>query len=190
MIAKIILFLSVFAIFLAPLESCAEAISLELQPTALTYIYPETGKLDDYTGLRILMKFNIPDSVSTSNIISFDLILNGQFRIEDQDTTMWLTISPLTSDWQIGTVNWINPWSVAGGDFDTLNTATYFLNPVDEDPYRIDLKRVYDAQNEVNASNYGFIIIPHRLNGMAPRLITDLEFLRTQPSLSITFEKP
>jgi hypothetical protein len=190
MTTKIILFLSGLAMFLVPLESCAEALSIELSPSALTYIYPENGKLDDYSGLRILVKFDIPDSVRASDIINFNLVLNGQFQVEDQDTTIWLTISPLASEWQVGTVGWDNPWFIPGGDFDSLNTANYFLNPPEPGPYTIDLKRVFAAEIEGDTPDYGFIIIPYRLNGMASRLIGNLDFLRSQPVLRIQFEKP
>jgi hypothetical protein len=184
--SKLISRVTVLALLLVPGLVKGSEDTLVLQPSSITFIRPE--RMDDYKGLRILAKFEIPDSILSSRIITANLAFDADLPVEDADTTLWLTLAPITTDWDEQNVGWDTPWTNPGGDFDTLETVSFFLNPTESGTHLMDIKKILRHMQKENLPNNGFIFIPGRLNGKAMRSLRDLQFLRAPLELRIVYE--
>ena len=184
--SKLILRVAAIALLILPCAANGSPDTLVFQPSSITFIMPE--RVDDYKGLRVLARFDIPDSILSSRIITANLMLDADLPVENIDTTLWLSIASITTDWDDQNVGWNTPWTNPGGDFDMLKTVSFFLNPTESRVHMIDIKKIIHHMVRENLPNYGFIIIPGRLDGMALRSIRNLQFLRAPMVLKISFE--
>ena len=124
---------------------------------------------------RILVNWNLPANLDMrfvdAAVISIKLEKEGTKQLGVQ-------LHPLTSAWSAQNASWTAGWTKAGGDFDQEVASPALLTNQNAGAVSID---VYLSIREILAnqrSNYGFIIVPERAEGVALKPIAANEGAR------------
>jgi hypothetical protein len=137
---------------------------LRLAPTQMALILSDTLHRNVSFNSRLLVKFDLPDSLYGKKAIMGYLEFNVQMPIFNSDTLITLKIAPLTRDWSENNVSWGMPWSNHGGDYSDSLAQYYFLKCGNMINVRIDVSRLLNLCTSRSAPNFGYLIIPEYLN--------------------------
>ena len=147
---------------------------MEVSPSQLGLILPDSLDPDESIGPRLLMKFDLPDGFDSSGVdiawIQFDISV----PIERADTTLLLRFYPLTTEWTPGAVNWDTPWNESGGDFIDSLGQLYFLRAGTDGTNRIDVTDIYRLYADSELLNFGLIFTVEHVDRRAYRLLRRL----------------
>jgi hypothetical protein len=175
-----------FVSVLTPAWSAAETINIPVQ--ALAVIYPPHNDSDLDHGLRLLIKFDLPESLSTSRILFSEACLPLPL-IQFSDTTFSFGIFALTASWGENEVDWNFPWVDPGGDIDSSESFCRFFT-IGDDSLVLDLTELTRNWLQEGRQNYGCLIttnFTHR-RGLRFNIDNILPVIRSSLFLRIKFD--
>jgi hypothetical protein len=87
-------------------------------------------------------------------------ILSATISPETQDTLTYLSIRlhPITTDWDLATATWNNPWTEPGGDYDKTHFGERLITKVEDQLVKIDITDLYMRWFDGRLPYYGFLI--------------------------------
>ncbi len=175
-----------FVLVMTPAWSSAETINVPVQNLAV--IYPPNNDPDLDHGLRLLVKFNLPESLSTSRILFSEAFLPlplTQFR----DTTFSFGIFALNTSWDENDVDWNFPWINPGGDIDSLQSFCRFFT-IGDDSLILDLTDLTKNWLQDGRPNYGCLITTNFIHrpGLRFNINNILPMIRSNLFLRIKFD--
>ncbi len=148
---------------------------LEISPSKLALILPDSLDPDEGNGSRLLMKFELPEKLDFSRVglawIQFDISV----PVERGNTTLLVHVFPITTDWIPEAVNWNNPWNDPGGDINNSLDHLYFLKAGAKRANRIDVTDIYRLYAKGELPNLGLLFTIEHVDRVAYRLLKRLQ---------------
>ena len=163
--------------------------TIDLPPSQLAVIYPAPNDPVIEHGARLLMEFDLPDSLNSKRIIYAEVW--APFPLENlRDTTLSFDLFSLTASWDENEVNWIFPWQNPGGDIDSLSTFRRYFAVASADSLNLDLTELTREWVGGGRPNNGFLVATNFLNrrGLRFNLNPILPQIRSRLSLRIIFD--
>ena len=185
---KKIALIAILAIVLALISEWSLAETINIPVRGLAVIYPSNADPVLDHGLRLLVKFNLPDSLSTKRIL-FAEVCSPLPLFQFRDTTFSFEFFAITRSWDENNVEWNSPWVNLGGDVDSMQSFTRFF-AVGDDSLHLDLTSLTKDWLQQGRSNYGFLITTNFLNrrGLRFNFNSILPQIRSALFLQIRFD--
>jgi hypothetical protein len=171
---------------LIPTWSAAETINIPVHNLAVIYPPHNDSDLDHST--RLLIKFDLPESLSTSRILFSEACLPLPL-IQFRDTTFSFGIFALARSWDENDVDWDFPWVNPGGDIYSLQVFCRFFT-IGDDSLVLDLTELTRSWLQEGHPNYGCLIttnFTHR-RGLRFNIDNILPMIRSSLFLRIKFD--
>jgi hypothetical protein len=108
--------------------------------------------------IRAVIDFDLPNTLDSSCRVTVAELRIAASVAQQIDYPLSLRINPVTTDWSFGNVNWMNPWTNPGGDYNDSLTAFGHIRQAGDSDVRIDVTRLIQSFKAGNTSNYGFLI--------------------------------
>jgi len=149
---------------------------------------PPNDRIADH-GVRLLVQFNLPDSLADKRLIYAELSTPMQLP-QFRDTIFSIDVFPIETPWDEDHITWLFPWQNPGGDIDTLNAFKRFFTIGSSDSLNLDLTELTRGWVHEGLPNCGCAIIFYHINQRAPRFNIDnlLPTLRSYLRLRIVFD--
>jgi len=143
-------------ILLFSYSSGADSLLVPVQD--LVVIYPPEGNPDSSIGLRFLVRFDIPDSLSDYRITYAEAIL--PFHITQyRDTSFSTELYAITTAWDDDSVSWDFPWMNPGGDMNSSLVFSRFFTMGQIEMINFNLTSIVGEWVNNSIPNNGFMII-------------------------------
>jgi hypothetical protein len=113
---------------------------------------------ENSSDIRALIDFDLPNTLdSTCRVMVAELRVAATVA-QQIDYPLSLRINPVTTDWSTGNVNWTNPWTNPGGDYNDSLTAFGHIRESGDSDVRIDITRLIQSYKIGNSPNYGYLV--------------------------------
>lgn len=180
-------FAAVAVATLSAVQLSAGTIQLPVDQLAAIYPAPNDPLIEH--GARLLMEFDLPDSLNSKRIIYAEVW--APFPVENlRDTTLSFDLFSLATSWDENEVTWTFPWQNPGGDIDSLSVFRRYFAVGSADTLNLDLTEVTREWVAASRPNNGFLVATNFLNrrGLRFNLNPILPQIRSRLSLRIIFD--
>lgn len=141
----------------------ANAGKLELDPVANVVIQPPDSLDTDENGPRLLIEFDLPDSIVDQHIDYAAIVGSGNFPSYGGMSLIVLEVYPVITEWG-ESPDWFDPWRENGGDYDEDERNFYSIQVGDNRSAILDVTGLVTSWNSGTSDNYGVIVIPRKSN--------------------------
>jgi hypothetical protein len=176
----------IIGIVLLLISSSNATDSLLIPVQKLGVIYPPQGNPDSSIGLRILARFEIPDSLSDYRITYAEASVPFNM-MQNRDTSFSAEVFSITTAWDEDSVTWEFPWINPGGDIDSSLVFSRFFTMGQLERINFDLTNVVNEWLDSSITNNGFIVMVYYPDYRAFRFNIDplLPYIRSHLYLLI-----
>lgn len=128
----------------------------------------------------------IPDNAWVDAAYLFLYVFEGRGFTNWDQSTLGVSVQPVTGDWASGTANWTTPWTTPGGDMGPVDSTTRLGSARINTWLRLDVTDAVAAMVAGDAVNNGFLVssdpnnIPSEAMGPDGLLSTRYAFSTTE----------
>jgi hypothetical protein len=171
------------------LAPCLFAANIDLRVQQLNVIYPPPSDQNIEHSARLLLQFQLPDSLSNKRIIFAEAWMQipiPQFR----DTTFSFDFIPIIRSWEENNTSWNYPWQTPGGDIDSVSAFHRYFTIGSSDSINIDLTEISREWLSGNRPNNGVLVTVNFMNrrGLRLNISNRLQMIKERLFLRINFD--
>jgi hypothetical protein len=108
--------------------------------------------------VRAVIRFDLPNALDSGCFISVAELRLAATVAQSFDYPLSLRINPVTTTWSAGNVDWTNPWSEPGGDYDDSLVAFGHIRESGDSDVSIDVRRLIQNYVSGRIANHGLLI--------------------------------
>jgi hypothetical protein len=157
--------------------------TIELRPVEIAGIQPRDTVRS--TGPRLLMQFDIPDSLVEYEIVFATIEATGTFfPYGREDNFVILEYYPLLTSWNGRTATWTYPWRTEGGDFDAEDRNFTSVEVGFRREVSLDVTSMVQDWVDGSMDDHGLIVVPtksdlepYRLFRNSRRILFDIRMI-------------
>lgn len=113
---------------------------------------------ENSSDVRAVIDFDLPNTLDSTCFVSVAELRIAAAVAQQIDYPLSLRINPVTTNWSQGNINWTNPWSNPGGDYNDSLTAFGHIRQSGDSDVRIDVTRLIQSFKSGRIPNNGLLV--------------------------------